>query len=66
MSHSGMTEPTTAPVPRTGGCQCGEISYAVTGAPDDPRLCSCPAGHSFRESAVPWMTVTLAPDPLHQ
>jgi hypothetical protein len=25
-----------------------------------------PVGHSFRESAAPWMTVTLAPDPLHQ
>jgi hypothetical protein len=25
-----------------------------------------PAGHSFREAAVPWMTITLAPDPLHQ
>lgn len=25
-----------------------------------------PVGHSFREAAVPWMTITLAPDPLHQ
>uniref|UniRef100_UPI00374E1760 hypothetical protein n=1 Tax=Streptomyces lonegramiae TaxID=3075524 RepID=UPI00374E1760 len=24
-----------------------------------------PVGHSFREAAVPWMTITLAPDPLH-
>ncbi|GGZ80113.1 hypothetical protein GCM10010344_54040 [Streptomyces bluensis] len=25
-----------------------------------------PVGHSFRESAAPRMTVTLAPNPLHQ
>jgi hypothetical protein len=25
-----------------------------------------PVGHSFRASAVPWMTVTLAPDPLRR
>jgi hypothetical protein len=25
-----------------------------------------PVGHSFREAAVPWMAITLAPDPLHQ
>ncbi|MGW6898166.1 GFA family protein [Streptomyces sp. NBC_01718] len=24
-----------------------------------------PVGHSFRQRAVPWMTVALAPDPLH-
>ncbi|WP_268894194.1 GFA family protein [Streptomyces sp. 1-11] len=24
-----------------------------------------PVGHSFREAAVPWMAITLAPDPLH-
>ncbi|MFJ7947811.1 hypothetical protein ACIQ6K_29795 [Streptomyces sp. NPDC096354] len=23
-----------------------------------------PVGHSFRQRAVPWMTVALAPDPL--
>lgn len=23
-----------------------------------------PVGHSFREAAAPWMTITLAPDPL--
>ncbi|MBV9023980.1 MAG: GFA family protein [Streptomycetaceae bacterium] len=132
---------TAAPMPevRTGRCLCGDISYEVTGVPDDPHLCSCrhetrisggpavlwvgfrrdslrwvgpggeptwyaswptlrrgfcprcgsqlvsvadgadmimvtgfslddrsgtdPVGHSFREEAVPWMTVTLAPDP---
>ncbi|MEU5100957.1 MULTISPECIES: GFA family protein [unclassified Streptomyces] len=136
-----MTEPTAARDQRTGRCQCGDIAYEVTGAPDDPHLCSCehctllsgspamawvgfrreeltwtghggeptwystwptlhrgfcprcgthlvsvaddsemimvatfslteqsgidPVGHSFREAAVPWMTITLAPDPLH-
>jgi hypothetical protein len=25
-----------------------------------------PVGHSFRHVAVPWMSITLAPDPLHQ
>jgi hypothetical protein len=24
-----------------------------------------PMGHSFRQRAVPWMTVALVPDPLH-
>jgi hypothetical protein len=24
-----------------------------------------PVGHSFRHAAPPWMTITLAPDPLH-
>ncbi|MGW1044375.1 GFA family protein [Streptomyces sp. NPDC002547] len=24
-----------------------------------------PVGHSFREAAPPWMTITLAPDPLN-
>lgn len=24
-----------------------------------------PVGHSFRQRAVPWMTLALAPDPLH-
>ncbi|MFI6416743.1 hypothetical protein ACIBG6_04810 [Streptomyces sp. NPDC050842] len=24
-----------------------------------------PVGHSYRESAAPWMTVALAPDPTH-
>ncbi|MBZ3908363.1 MULTISPECIES: GFA family protein [Streptomyces] len=129
-----------APPPvRTGHCQCGRISYQVTGVPDDPHLCSCvhetrisggpavlwvgfpldsliwtgtgrepkwyatyptlrrgfcpdcgthlmsiaddsdmamvtgfsltdqngiePLGHSFREHAVPWMHITLAPAP---
>ncbi|GEK04506.1 hypothetical protein TNCT1_67820 [Streptomyces sp. 1-11] len=136
-----MTDPTPAPGLRTGCCQCGDITYEVTGAPDDPHLCSCehctllsgspamawagfrrealtwtgpggepawystwptlhrgfcprcgthlvsiaegsemimvtcfsltersgldPVGHSFREAAVPWMAITLAPDPLH-
>ncbi|MFE9354910.1 GFA family protein [Streptomyces olivaceoviridis] len=137
-----MSETTTAPEVRAGRCQCGDITYEVTGAPDDPHLCSCrhctllsgspamswvgfrkkaltwtgpggeptwcstwptlqrgfcprcgthlvsvaddsemitvttfslteqsglePVGHSFREAAVPWMAITLAPDPLHQ
>ncbi|HEV7625943.1 MAG TPA: hypothetical protein VGO89_05555 [Streptomyces sp.] len=25
-----------------------------------------PVGHSFRQLVVPWMSITLAPDPLHQ
>lgn len=25
-----------------------------------------PVGHSFRQVSVPWMTIALAPDPLHQ
>ena len=25
-----------------------------------------PVGHSFRQVAAPWMTITLAPDPVHQ
>ncbi|MFI6731115.1 hypothetical protein NRF20_45785 [Streptomyces sp. R-74717] len=25
-----------------------------------------PVEHSFRQVAVPWMTITLATDPLHQ
>ncbi|MFD4950158.1 hypothetical protein [Streptomyces sp. NPDC058451] len=25
-----------------------------------------PVGHTFREAAVPWMQITLAPDPLHR
>jgi hypothetical protein len=137
-----MTGPTYAPEPRTGRCQCGDITYEVTGTPDDPHLCSCehctlisgspamawvgfrkeeltwtgpggeptwyatwptllrgfcprcgthlvsvaddsvmimvttfslneqrglePVGHSFRQVAAPWMTITLAPDPVHQ
>ena len=24
-----------------------------------------PVGHSFRQRAVPWTTLALAPDPLH-
>ncbi|CAM5276191.1 D-alanyl-D-alanine dipeptidase [Kitasatospora aureofaciens] len=130
-----------APPPvRTGHCQCGRISYQLTGVPDDPHLCSCvhetrisggpavlwvgfplesliwtgpggepkwyatyptlrrgfcpdcgthlvsvaddsskvmvtgfsltdqsgiePLGHSYRENAVPWMHITLAPGPI--
>ena len=36
---------------RTGRCQCGHISYAVAGIPDDPHLCSCP--HETRISGGP-------------
>ena len=134
---ASSAEPT--PEVRTGRCECGHITYEVTGVPDDPHLCSCrhekrlsggpavlwvgfpkatlawtgpggeptwyatwptlrrgfcprcgshlisvaddsdmimvtgfslddrsgtdPVGHSFREETVPWMTITLAPDP---
>ncbi|WP_455680602.1 GFA family protein [Streptomyces roseus] len=41
-----------APPPvRTGHCQCGRISYQVTGVPDDPHLCSCV--HETRISGGP-------------
>ncbi|WP_455711187.1 GFA family protein [Streptomyces atroolivaceus] len=41
-----------APAPvRTGHCQCGRISYQVTGVPDDLHLCSCV--HETRISGVP-------------
>ncbi|WP_449658019.1 GFA family protein [Streptomyces lonegramiae] len=36
-----MTEPTATRDQRTGRCLCGDITYEVTGAPDDPHLCSC-------------------------
>ncbi|MFD7616166.1 hypothetical protein [Streptomyces sp. NPDC059802] len=36
-----MTGPTSAPERRTGHWQCGNVAYEVTGAPDDPHLCSC-------------------------
>ncbi|QES25040.1 aldehyde-activating protein [Streptomyces venezuelae] len=36
---------------RTGHCQCGDIAYRVTGAPDDPHLCSCE--HETRISGGP-------------
>lgn len=41
---------TPAPV-RTGHCQCGRISYQVTGIPNDPHLCSCV--HETRISGGP-------------
>lgn len=31
-----MTGPTAALELRTGRCQCGDITYEVTGTPDDP------------------------------
>ncbi|GGZ25211.1 GFA family protein [Streptomyces nitrosporeus] len=41
-----------APPPvRTGHCQCGRISYQVSGVPDDPHLCSC--AHETRISGGP-------------
>lgn len=44
--------PWDAPVPvRTGHCQCGGISYQVSGIPDDPHLCSC--DHETRISGGP-------------
>lgn len=45
---------TTAQLPaevRTGRCQCGDITYAVAGIPDDPHLCSC--AHETRISGGP-------------
>lgn len=33
----GTDEP--APKVRTGGCECGETRYEVTGDPDDPHAC---------------------------
>lgn len=35
----------------------------VTAFSLDDRSGTDPVGHSFREEAVPWMTITLAPDP---
>ncbi|MFF3501523.1 hypothetical protein [Streptomyces sp. NPDC003247] len=36
----------------------------VTGFGLDDRSGTDPVGHSFREEAAPWMTVTLADGPL--
>ncbi|GAA2282622.1 hypothetical protein GCM10010430_80510 [Kitasatospora cystarginea] len=134
-----MTELNAPSELRAGRCRCGDITYEVTGVPDDPHLCSCehcthlcggpamawvgfhrealtwtgpggeptwyatwptlhrgfcprcgtplvsitddspmimvtafslddqtglePLGHSFREKAAPWMTITLAHEP---
>ncbi|WP_373315968.1 GFA family protein, partial [Streptomyces canarius] len=49
-----MSETTTAPEVRAGRCQCGDITYEVTGAPDDPHLCSC--GHCTLLSGSPAMS----------
>ncbi|MGX5185721.1 GFA family protein [Streptomyces avermitilis] len=70
-------EPTwyaTWPTLRRGFCpRCGThlVSIAddsnmimVTGFSLDDRGGTDPVGHSFRDEAVPWMTITLASDPL--
>jgi len=64
----------TYPTLRRGFCPaCGThlVSMAddssmamVTGFSLDDRSGTDPVGHSFREEAPPWMTITLAPDPL--
>ncbi|MEU0843937.1 GFA family protein [Streptomyces sp. NPDC005962] len=69
-------EPTwyaTWPTLRRGFCpRCGShlVSVAddsdmimVTGFSLDDRSGTDPVGHSFREEGVPWMAITLAPDP---
>jgi hypothetical protein len=71
------SEPTwyaTWPTLRRGFCaRCGThlISVAedsdlvmVTGFSLDDPSGTAPVGHSFRDQAVPWMTIALAPDPL--
>ncbi|WP_455771335.1 GFA family protein [Streptomyces griseofuscus] len=47
---TGTASDASPPV-RTGHCQCGRTSYQVTGAPDDPHLCSCV--HETRISGGP-------------
>lgn len=64
------------PTLRRGFCpRCGShlISVAddsdmimITGFSLDDRSGIAPVGHSFRAEAVPWMAITLAPDPLTQ
>lgn len=66
----------TWPTLRRGFCpRCGThlVSVAddsemvmVTTFSLDDRSGLDPVGHSFRLTAAPWMTVTLAPDPLHR
>ncbi|MGW1158867.1 GFA family protein [Streptomyces sp. NPDC002519] len=61
------------PTLRRGFCpRCGSqlVSVAddsgmimVTAFSLDDRSGTDPVGHSFREEAVPWMTIALAPDP---
>nr|AHE40214.1 Hypothetical protein pFRL6_127c [Streptomyces sp. F12] len=36
----------------------------VTGFSLDDPSGTDPVGHSYRDEAVPWITITLAPDPL--
>nr|WP_181412067.1 GFA family protein [Streptomyces sp. F12] len=70
-------EPTwyaTWPTLRRGFCPtCGThlVSVAddsdmimVTGFSLDDPSGTDPVGHSYRDEAVPWITITLAPDPL--
>jgi hypothetical protein len=44
----------------------GSAMIMVTIFSLDERYGIEPVGHSFRHAAVPWMTVTLAPDPLQR
>lgn len=72
-------EPTwyaTWPTLHRGSCpRCG--THLVSAADDsamimvtifslDEKINLEPVGHSFRQVAVPWMTIALAPDPLHR
>ncbi|MGW1029857.1 GFA family protein [Streptomyces sp. NPDC002577] len=68
-------EPTwyaTWPTLHRGFCpRCG--THLVSVADDSAMIFSLdeqgglePVGHSFRQVAVPWMNIALAPDPLHQ
>ncbi|WP_079168199.1 GFA family protein [Streptomyces colonosanans] len=41
----------------------GSDMIMVTGFSLDDRSGTDPVGHSYREEAVPWMTIALAPDP---
>ncbi|WP_302062027.1 GFA family protein [Streptomyces sp. A3M-1-3] len=72
-------EPTwyaTWPTLRRGFCpRCGTHLVSVADGSDmvmvttfsltDQNRGLEPVGHSFRQRAVPWLAVTLAPDPLH-
>lgn len=46
-----VNPPATSSQVRTGRCECGHITYEVSGIPDDPHLCSC--RHEKRISGGP-------------